>query len=90
MTARGNLVWRACRSRVYAEKGAIEQLYTARPAGSVVVCLDEMGPQVSKSYPGQRRGGQERQNGPPRRSTMAGGVSPAMCSAPSSRPRERP
>ena len=27
---------------------------TAPPAGSVVVCLDEMGPQASKSYPGQR------------------------------------
>lgn len=32
----------------------IEQLYTASPAGSVVVCLDEMGPQASKSYPGQQ------------------------------------
>ena len=34
-------------------EGAIEQLYTAPPAGSIVVCLDEMGPQASKSYPGQ-------------------------------------
>ena len=32
----------------------MEQLYTATPAGSVVVCLDEMGPQAAKSYPGQR------------------------------------
>jgi hypothetical protein len=32
----------------------VEQLYTAAPAGSVVVCLDEMGPQAAKSYPGQR------------------------------------
>ena len=32
----------------------IEQLYTAAPAGSVVICLDEMGPQAAKSYPGQR------------------------------------
>lgn len=32
----------------------IERLYTAPPAGSVVVCVDEMGPQASKSYPGQR------------------------------------
>jgi hypothetical protein len=31
----------------------IEQLYTAPPASSVVVCLDEMGPQAAKSYPGQ-------------------------------------
>ena len=54
MAAGGNLVWRAGRSRVCAKKGAIEQLYTAPPAGSVVVCLDEMGPQASKSYPGQR------------------------------------
>jgi DDE superfamily endonuclease len=54
MAPGGNLVWRAGRSRVCAKKGAIEQLYTAPPAGSVVVCLDEMGPQASKSYPGQR------------------------------------
>src|ERR671916_2230226 len=54
MAARGDLVRRAGRSRVRAEKGAIEQLYTAAPAGSVVVCLDEMGPQASKSYPGRR------------------------------------
>src|ERR671916_2135528 len=54
MAARGDLVRRAGRPRVCAEKGAIEQLYTAAPAGSVVVCLDEMGPQASKSYPGRR------------------------------------
>lgn len=35
-------------------KGALETLYTAPPTGSVVICLDEMGPQASKSYPGQR------------------------------------
>jgi DDE superfamily endonuclease len=34
--------------------GAIGQLYPAPPAGSVVVRPDEMGPQASKSYPGQR------------------------------------
>ena len=54
VAARGDLVRRAGRSRLRAKKGAIEQLYTAAPAGSVVVCLDEMGPQASKSYPGQR------------------------------------
>ena len=54
MAAGGNLVWRAGRSCVCTKKGAIEQLYTAPAAGSVVVCLDEMGPQASKSYPGQR------------------------------------
>ena len=54
MAARGDLVRRAGRSRLRAKKGAIEQLYTAPPAGSVVVCLDEMGPQASKSYPGQQ------------------------------------
>jgi hypothetical protein len=32
----------------------IERLYTAPPEGSVVVCLDEMGPQSAKSYPGRR------------------------------------
>jgi transposase len=29
-------------------------LYTAPPVGSVVVCLDEMGPESAKSFPGQR------------------------------------
>ena len=35
-------------------EGAVEQLYTAAPAGSVVVCLDEMGPQAAKSHPGRQ------------------------------------
>ncbi len=29
-------------------------LYTAPPPDSVVVCLDEMGPESAKSFPGQR------------------------------------
>src|SRR4051794_41438214 len=33
---------------------ALPIFYNAAPAGSVVVCLDEMGPQAAKSYPGQR------------------------------------
>jgi DDE superfamily endonuclease len=36
------------------KKGAIEQLHTAPPAGSVVICLDGMGPQKAKSHPGRR------------------------------------
>jgi transposase len=32
----------------------IEPLYTAPPEGSVAVCLDEMGPQSARSYPGRR------------------------------------
>ena len=32
----------------------IERLYTAPTEGSVVVCLDEMGPQSARSYPGRR------------------------------------
>src|SRR3954467_14103595 len=39
---------------VRAQKGAIERLYTAPPEGGVVVCLDEMGPQSARSYPGRR------------------------------------
>jgi hypothetical protein len=31
----------------------IEQLYTAPLQDSVVVCLDEMGPEAAKSFPGQ-------------------------------------
>src|SRR5438445_7700678 len=39
----------------FAEKrGVIETLYTDPPEGSVVVCLDEMGPQAARSYPGQQ------------------------------------
>jgi transposase len=39
----------------FAEKrGVIERLYTTPPQGSVVVCLDEMGPESAKSFPGQR------------------------------------
>ena len=49
-----NLVRRAGGPGVHAQKGAIEQLYTTLPEGSIVVCLDEMGPLASKSYPGQR------------------------------------
>ena len=39
--------------RVRRKKGAIEQLYTAPPRGAAVVCLDEMGPESAKSFPGQ-------------------------------------
>src|SRR4051812_4851878 len=35
-------------------KGAIERLYTAPPEGGLVVCLDEMGAQSARSYPGRR------------------------------------
>jgi transposase len=50
----GDLVRRAGRSRLRRKKGAIEKLYTAPPEGSVVVCLDEMGPASAKSFPGQQ------------------------------------
>src|SRR5262249_19565317 len=39
----------------FAEKrGAIERLYTEPPAGSVVICLDEMGPALAKFFADQR------------------------------------
>jgi transposase len=50
----GDLVRRAGRPRVRRKKGIIEALYTAPPAGSVVVCLDEMGPLSARSYPGRQ------------------------------------
>ena len=37
----------------FTEKGRIETLYAAPPDGSVVVCLDEIGPVSAKSYPGR-------------------------------------
>src|SRR5207247_1591339 len=39
--------------RLRPEKGAITTLYTAPPAGSVTVCLDQMGPEAAKSFPGR-------------------------------------
>jgi transposase len=36
------------------KRGAITSLYTTPPEGSVIVCLDEMGPQAVKSYPGKQ------------------------------------
>ena len=36
------------------KRGAITTLYTTPPQGSVTVCLDEMGPQGVKSYPGKQ------------------------------------
>jgi len=35
-------------------KGAIVALYTAPPEGAAVVCLDELGPESAKSFPGRR------------------------------------
>lgn len=48
------MVRRAGRSRLCAKKGVIEALYTAPPDNSRVVCLDEMGPETARSYPGSR------------------------------------
>src|SRR5919202_5701598 len=48
-----DLVRRAGRPRVRRKKGKIETLYTAPPEGSLVVCLDEMGPVSAKTYPGR-------------------------------------
>ena len=36
------------------KKGAIVGLYTAPPAGSVTVCLDQMGPEAATSFRGQQ------------------------------------
>jgi len=54
MAPGGDLVRGAGGPGVRAQKGAIERLYTAPPEGGVVVCLDEMGPQSARSYPGRR------------------------------------
>ena len=48
------MVWRAGGPRLRRQKGAIETLYSSPPEGSAVVCLDEMGPEAAKSWPGQR------------------------------------
>src|SRR3954469_13108108 len=103
MAPRRDLVRRTGRSRLRQKKGVIEQLYTAPPTGSVVVCLDEMGPQAARSFPGQHlvkpaapkaeRAKQEIDYGGDRlwrRSTMADAMPPAMCSGRSSRPAAQP
>jgi transposase len=54
VAAAGELVRRAGRPRLRRKKGAIERLYTQPPEGAFVVCLDEMGPTVPKTYPGVR------------------------------------
>jgi hypothetical protein len=54
VAAAGELVRRAGRSRLRRKKGAIERLYIQPPEGSVVVCLDEMGPTGPKTYAGRR------------------------------------
>src|SRR5262249_28501800 len=46
---------RAGRPRGRRNTGAIEHRYPAAPDGSVVVCLDELGPQAAKSIPGHER-----------------------------------
>ena len=92
LAAPGDLVRRAGRSRLRRKKGRIETLYTAPPEGSVVVCLDEMGPLSAKSYPGRAPGStrtRPRQGEPSRRSTTAGAAR-ATSSAPSARQRGLP
>ncbi|WZO97177.1 IS630 family transposase [Isosphaeraceae bacterium EP7] len=49
----GDVVRRAGGPRIRRKKGAIERLYREPPADSAVVCLDEMGPESAKSFPGQ-------------------------------------
>jgi hypothetical protein len=49
-----DLVRRAGRSRLRRKKGGIERLDSAPPQGAVVVCLDEMGPESARSFPGQQ------------------------------------
>lgn len=48
------MVRRAGRPRVRRKKGIIATLYTTPPDGSVVLCLDEMGPESAKSFRGQQ------------------------------------
>jgi len=48
------VVRRTARSGLRGKKGAIVNLYTTPPQDSVVVCLDEMGPESAKSFRGPR------------------------------------
>jgi hypothetical protein len=49
------VVRRAGGSGVRRKKGIIERLYTDPPERSVVLCLDEMGPESAKSFIGHER-----------------------------------
>jgi hypothetical protein len=54
LAAAGDLVGRAARSGLRRKKGAIVTRSTAPPQDSIVICLDEMGPESAKSFPGRR------------------------------------
>jgi hypothetical protein len=54
LAQRRTLVWRASRSRLRQTKGVITTLSTHSPPESGVLCLDEMGPEAGKSFPGQQ------------------------------------
>ena len=48
------MVRRATRSRLRRKKGAIVALYTTPPDDALVICLDEMGPEGAKRFPGRQ------------------------------------
>jgi transposase len=48
------VVRRAGGPGVRRKKGIIDRLYREPPEGSAVVCLDEMGPEAAKSFPGRQ------------------------------------
>ncbi|MDQ4078981.1 MAG: transposase [Chloroflexota bacterium] len=52
--ATGDLVRRVGGSDLRRQQGVIVTLYTEPPPGSVVVCLDQLGPESAKSFPGQQ------------------------------------
>jgi len=74
---------------VRRKKGAIEKLYTIPPERSAVVCLDEMGPESAKSFPGKELTGVAVRSGPSRQQTTGGAVR-GTCSERSSRRPGRP
>src|SRR6266540_129964 len=51
---RRDLVRRPGGSQLRRKKGAIVSLYTTPPPASVTLCLDQMGPESAKSFPGQQ------------------------------------
>lgn len=85
-------VRRAGRSRLRRNKGASATLYPPPPAGSIVVCRDQRGPESARSHPGtagvrglrqpdQPRARQEIDDGRRGRGDICGAFPPATAEA---------
>ena len=88
LAAARDLVRRAARPGLRRKRGPSSRLYTAPPADSVVICLDEMGPDRPRASPASgwcAPAPAEQRRGAPRRRSTTGDAEAATSSVPSSR-----